>query len=81
MYVAEWKAEKGWDKGALKPYGPLQMMPSAQVRGLQERAAVHTADRHVAGMGLAEMPNIAVSRGCGAAARFESSSSAVAAGL
>eukprot|EP00882_Tetradesmus_deserticola_P030110 GHRQ01033784.1.p2 GENE.GHRQ01033784.1~~GHRQ01033784.1.p2 ORF type:complete len:122 (+),score=25.22 GHRQ01033784.1:67-432(+) len=31
MYVAEWTAEKGWDQGTLKPYGPLQMMPSAQV--------------------------------------------------
>jgi hypothetical protein len=36
MYVAEWSPEKGWDKGALKPYGPLQMMPSAQARQLQQ---------------------------------------------
>lgn len=31
MYVAEWREGQGWDKGALKPYGPLQLMPSAQV--------------------------------------------------
>eukprot|EP00798_Chlamydomonas_sp_ICE-L_P012521 gene12521-15737_t len=31
MYVAEWTEEGGWDKGSLKPYGPLEMMPSAQV--------------------------------------------------
>lgn len=31
MYVATWTHEHGWDKGALVPYGPLQMMPSAQV--------------------------------------------------
>lgn len=31
MYVANWTAEKGWDKGSLVPYGPIPMMPSAQV--------------------------------------------------
>ncbi|KAG2430864.1 hypothetical protein HXX76_009838 [Chlamydomonas incerta] len=31
MYVAEWTPEKGWDSGKLVPYGPLNMMPSAQV--------------------------------------------------
>ena len=30
MYVAEWK-DGAWAPGALKPYGPLQLMPSAQV--------------------------------------------------
>jgi branched-chain amino acid aminotransferase len=31
MYTAQWTAEKGWDKGALQPYGPITVMPSAQV--------------------------------------------------
>lgn len=31
MYVATWTPEKGWDKGSLQPYGPLPMLPSAQV--------------------------------------------------
>lgn len=31
MYMSEWSEGKGWDQGALKPYGPLQLMPSAQV--------------------------------------------------
>lgn len=31
MYVSEWSEGAGWDKGALKPYGPIPMMPSAQV--------------------------------------------------
>jgi len=31
MYVANWTQENGWDKGSLQPYGPLPMMPSAQV--------------------------------------------------
>ena len=32
MYVSEWTEGKGWDQGELKPYGPMQLMPSAQVR-------------------------------------------------
>jgi hypothetical protein len=32
MFVSEWTDGKGWDQGALKPYGPMQLMPSAQVR-------------------------------------------------
>lgn len=32
MFVSEWTDGKGWDEGALKPYGPMQLMPSAQVR-------------------------------------------------
>jgi branched-chain amino acid aminotransferase len=35
MYISEWSEGKGWDQGALKPYGPLQLMPSAQVRWQQ----------------------------------------------
>lgn len=31
MYVSTWSAEKGWDSGSLQPYGPLPMLPSAQV--------------------------------------------------
>ena len=31
MYVAKWTPEKGWDTGSLQPYGPLSVMPSAQV--------------------------------------------------
>lgn len=31
MYVATWTQEQGWQKGSLQPYGPIQMMPSAQV--------------------------------------------------
>jgi branched-chain amino acid aminotransferase len=31
MYVAEWTQEKGWDSGKLVPYGPITVMPSAQV--------------------------------------------------
>lgn len=30
MYVAEWSPEQGW-KGEMRPYGPLQLDPSAQV--------------------------------------------------
>jgi branched-chain amino acid aminotransferase len=33
MFVAEWQPENGWAPGELKPYGPLSMMPSAQVGG------------------------------------------------
>jgi branched-chain amino acid aminotransferase len=31
MYVSEWTDGKGWDQGGMKPYGPMQLMPSAQV--------------------------------------------------
>ncbi len=31
MYVATWTADKGWNKGSIVPYGPLPLMPSAQV--------------------------------------------------
>lgn len=31
MYLAQWTAERGWDGGVLQPYGPISMMPSAQV--------------------------------------------------
>lgn len=31
MYVAQWTLERGWDQGSLQPYGPLQILPSAQV--------------------------------------------------
>lgn len=31
MYTATWTAENGWTQGQLQPYGPIQMMPSAQV--------------------------------------------------
>ena len=31
MYLAHWTMERGWDGGKLVPYGPLLMMPSAQV--------------------------------------------------
>ncbi|GAX81244.1 hypothetical protein CEUSTIGMA_g8676.t1 [Chlamydomonas eustigma] len=31
MYTATWTEEKGWDAGSLQPYGPIPMMPSAQV--------------------------------------------------
>jgi len=31
MYVARWTQETGWDKGQLLPYGPMPMLPSAQV--------------------------------------------------
>jgi branched-chain amino acid aminotransferase len=31
MYTATWTEEKGWDAGLLQPYGPIPMMPSAQV--------------------------------------------------
>ena len=31
MYIATWTAEKGWDAGSLQPYGPIPMLPSAQV--------------------------------------------------
>lgn len=31
MYVATWTADKGWDKGSMMPYGPINMYPSAQV--------------------------------------------------
>lgn len=31
MYTAQWTADKGWDQGALQPYGPITVMPSAQV--------------------------------------------------
>lgn len=30
QYVATWTAEEGW-KGSLRPYGPLELLPSAQV--------------------------------------------------
>ena len=35
MYVAEWSPEQGW-KGEMRPYGPLQLDPSAQVGCMQE---------------------------------------------
>lgn len=31
MYIATWTAEKGWDEGTIQPYGPISIMPSAQV--------------------------------------------------
>lgn len=31
MYVAQWAEDSGWVPGQLQPYGPLQLMPSAQV--------------------------------------------------
>jgi branched-chain amino acid aminotransferase len=31
MYTATWTPEQGWVRGQLQPYGPLPMMPSAQV--------------------------------------------------
>ncbi|GIL67686.1 hypothetical protein Vafri_21024 [Volvox africanus] len=31
MYVSEWTPDKGWDQGKLVPYGPITIMPSAQV--------------------------------------------------
>jgi hypothetical protein len=31
MYQAEWSAESGWSAGSLMPYGPISLMPSAQV--------------------------------------------------
>lgn len=31
MYVATWSPDKGWSKGGLQPYGPLPLLPSAQV--------------------------------------------------
>eukprot|EP00879_Flechtneria_rotunda_P030257 GHRR01032865.1.p1 GENE.GHRR01032865.1~~GHRR01032865.1.p1 ORF type:complete len:425 (+),score=93.20 GHRR01032865.1:299-1573(+) len=31
MYVADWTADNGWNQGTVKPYGPLPLMPSAQV--------------------------------------------------
>ncbi|EFJ46286.1 branched chain amino acid aminotransferase [Volvox carteri f. nagariensis] len=31
MYVSEWTQDKGWDQGKLVPYGPITIMPSAQV--------------------------------------------------
>ncbi|GIL58014.1 hypothetical protein Vafri_13215 [Volvox africanus] len=31
MYVSEWAPDKGWDQGKLVPYGPITIMPSAQV--------------------------------------------------
>ena len=34
MYVSEWTDGKGWDQGALKPYGPMQLMPSSQVSNI-----------------------------------------------
>lgn len=40
MYVATWAEGAGWDKGTLKPYGPLQMMPSAQVCSTAEQQVV-----------------------------------------
>ncbi|KIY99102.1 branched-chain amino acid aminotransferase [Monoraphidium neglectum] len=30
MFISEWH-DGAWGKGELKPYGPLPMMPSAQV--------------------------------------------------
>lgn len=36
MYVAEWK-DGTWGKGELKPYGPLQIMPSAQVGAAKKK--------------------------------------------
>jgi hypothetical protein len=37
MFISEWH-DGAWGKGELKPYGPLPMMPSAQV---SVRARVH----------------------------------------
>ncbi|GLI68463.1 hypothetical protein VaNZ11_012889 [Volvox africanus] len=31
MYVSEWTPDKGWGQGKLVPYGPITIMPSAQV--------------------------------------------------
>eukprot|EP00798_Chlamydomonas_sp_ICE-L_P016634 gene16634-22882_t len=31
MYISTWTEGTGWDKGSLRPYGPLQLLPSAQV--------------------------------------------------
>ncbi|MEW5306399.1 MAG: hypothetical protein WDW36_008866 [Sanguina aurantia] len=31
MYVANWTAETGWQRGTIQPYGPLSLLPSAQV--------------------------------------------------
>jgi len=31
MYVATWTEETGWQEGGLRPYGPLELLPSAQV--------------------------------------------------
>lgn len=32
MYIADWTPERGWaDEGKLLPYGPIPMLPSAQV--------------------------------------------------
>mmetsp|Transcript_8914 Transcript_8914/g.27053 ORF Transcript_8914/g.27053 Transcript_8914/m.27053 type:complete len:323 (-) Transcript_8914:282-1250(-) len=31
MYTATWSKETGWTSGTIAPYGPLEMMPSAQV--------------------------------------------------
>jgi branched-chain amino acid aminotransferase len=30
MYVATWTEETGWQEGGLRPYGPLELLPSAQ---------------------------------------------------
>ena len=30
QYMASWTEEEGW-RGKLKPYGPLELLPSAQV--------------------------------------------------
>lgn len=30
MYIATWTEETGWQEGELQPYGPLQLLPSAQ---------------------------------------------------
>lgn len=47
MYVAEWTPEHGWDSGKLVPYGPINMMPSAQVR---RAAALYGTDIRRTGM-------------------------------
>lgn len=31
MFVCNWTPEHGWDKGTFQPYGPLSVLPSAQV--------------------------------------------------
>lgn len=31
MYISRWTPERGWAPGQLEPYGPLPMLPSAQV--------------------------------------------------
>jgi hypothetical protein len=48
MYIAEWH-DGEWRKGELKPYGPLQMMPSAQVGAADARRASGSGRRASSG--------------------------------